>query len=181
MGAIEDAVYALTDSGVQVLSPADPRVVDQFGDFLYVASDRVRAIKLVQSRHLAAIEASDFVWLVAPEGYIGQSGAMEVGCAVAHGIPVFCSEVPIDLTLRQYVTTLPSPSDALRRVKAGNQPSAASPANILLDPSGTISLAHRELDSLELALSTSRTRDSGQGESVADFLLAGIVTPLRSS
>ena len=68
MAAIEDAVYALTDSGVQVLSPADPRVVDQFGDFLYVASDRVRAIKLVQSRHLAAIEASDFVWLVAPEG-----------------------------------------------------------------------------------------------------------------
>jgi hypothetical protein len=183
MAAIEDAVYALTDGGAQVLSPADPRVVDQFGDFLYVASDRVRAVKLVQSRHLAAIAASDFVWLVAPGGYVGQSGAMEIGYAVANKTPIFASEVPIDLTLRQYVTTLPSPSDALRRVQAGNEPAAAlpGPANVLLDPSGTISLAHRELDSLELALSTSRTRDSGQGESVADLLLAGIVTPLRSS
>jgi hypothetical protein len=183
MAAIEDAVYALTDGGAHVLSPADPRVVDQFGDFLYVASDRVRAVKLVQSRHLTAIAASDFVWLVAPGGYVGQSGAMEIGYAVANGTPVFASEVPVDLTLRQYVTTLPSPSDALRRVQAGNQPAAAppDPANILLDPSGTISLAHRELDGLELALSTSRTRDSSQAESAADLLLAGIVTPLRSS
>jgi len=182
MGAIEDAVYALTDAGAEVLSPADPRVVDQFGDFLYVASDRVRAVKLVQSRHLAAITASDFVWLVAPGGYVGQSGAMEIGYAVANGTPVFASEVPVDLTLRQYVTTLPTPSDALRRVEGNSRPTAelATPPNILLDPSGTISLAHRELDSLELALSTSRTRDSEQTESAADLLLAGIVTPLRS-
>jgi hypothetical protein len=182
MSAIEDAVYALTDGGVQVLSPADPRVVDQFGDFLYVASDRVRAVKLVQSRHLAAIAASDFVWLVAPGGYIGQSGAMEIGYAVANGIPVFASEVPIDLTLRQYVRTLTGPVEALRMLKHQNGAFAAIPSapNILLDPSGTISLAHRELDSLELALSSSSTRDSGQAESAADLLLAGIVTPLHS-
>jgi hypothetical protein len=182
MGAIEDAVYALTDAGAEVLSPADPRVVDQFGDFLYVASDRVRAVKLVQSRHLAAIAASDLVWLVAPGGYVGQSGAMEIGYAVANGTPVFASEVPVDLTLRQYVTTLSSPRDALRKVESKRRPTAefASPPNILLDPSGTISLAHRELENLELALSTSRTRDSEQTESAADLLLAGIVTPLRT-
>src|SRR5215208_5165935 len=91
MGAVAEAVYRLTDDGVRVLSPADPRVVDRFGDFLFVASDRARAIKLVESRHLAAIEASDFVWLEAPEGYIGQSGAMEIGFAIAVGTPVFCS------------------------------------------------------------------------------------------
>src|SRR4051812_6526153 len=83
MGAVQEAVYRLTDAGAQVLSPADPRIVDQFGDFVFVASDRVRAIKLVQSRHLAAIAASDVLWLVAPDGYIGQSGAMEIGYAVA--------------------------------------------------------------------------------------------------
>src|SRR2546421_8220573 len=82
MAAVTDAVYALTDAGVRVLSPADPRIVDQFGDFVFVASDRARAIRLVQTRHLAAIDASDFVWLVAPEGYIGQSAAMELGFAV---------------------------------------------------------------------------------------------------
>jgi hypothetical protein len=56
MSAVQDAVYRLTDAGALVLSPADPRVVDEFGEFLFVASDRVRAIRLVQSRHLAAIK-----------------------------------------------------------------------------------------------------------------------------
>ena len=183
MGAIEDAVYALTDAGAQVLSPADPRVVDQFGDFLFVASDRVRAIKLVQSRHLSAIEASDFVWLVAPEGYVGQSAAMEIGYAVAKGTPVFASEVPIDLTLRQYVMTLPSPRAALRRIEDRGRPAlaAATPANVLLDPGGTIDLAHRELEDLGLALSTGAAASSERAESVADRLLAGVVTPLRRS
>lgn len=71
----------------------------------------------------------------------------------------------------------------LRKVEGNSRPTAAltSPPNILLDPSGTISLAHRELDNLELALSTSRTRDSERTESAADLLLAGIVTPLRTS
>ena len=117
MGAVQDAVYRLTDAGVRVLSPADPRVVDRFGDFLFVASDMVRAIKLVQSRHLAAINASDFLWLVAPQGYVGRSGSMEIGFAVATGTPIFSSEVPTDLTLRQYVAPLASPEDAIRVVR----------------------------------------------------------------
>src|SRR4051794_10477549 len=66
MADVQDAVYGLTDLGVEVLSPADPRVIDAFGDFLFVASDRARVIRLVQSRHLAAIQTSDFLWLVAP-------------------------------------------------------------------------------------------------------------------
>src|SRR4051812_4984387 len=126
MSAVQDAVYRLTDAGARVLSPADPRVVDQFGDFLFVASDRVRAIKLVQNRHLAAVEASDFLWLVAPNGYIGQSGAMELGFAVSVGTPVFSSEVPADLTLRQYVTTLRAPEDALRASRNRTAQSAGS-------------------------------------------------------
>jgi hypothetical protein len=182
MPAIMEAVHDLTDAGVQVLSPADPRVVDQFGDFLFVASDRVRAIKLVQSRHLAAIEASDFVWLVAPGGYVGQSAAMEIGYAVAKGTPVFASEVPADLTLRQYVTSLPSSRDALRRIRSGARPPVApSPANVLLDPSGAIDLAHTELDQLAAALTNGATVESGEADSAVDRLHEKIVRPLRSS
>jgi hypothetical protein len=152
MGAVQEAVYRITDAGARVLSPADPRVVDQFGDFVFVASDRVRAIKLVQSRHLAAIQASDFVWLVAPEGYIGQSGAMEVGFAVAAGTPVFCSEVPVDLTLRQYVTTLPAPEDAVRAIRARRTPRPDAPPNVLLDPVGVLQAAHDDLDRIAVEL-----------------------------
>jgi hypothetical protein len=167
MDAVSDAVYALTDAGVHVLSPADPRVVDQFGDFLFVASDRVRAIKLVQSRHLAAIEASDFLWLVAPEGYVGQSAAMELGYAVAVGTPVFCSEVPVDLTLRQYVRTPGTPAEAVReilRVRRGELTPEDWP-HVLLDPPTVLETAHADLEQIGRELTRPRP---GAASAVAD-------------
>jgi hypothetical protein len=182
MTAVQEAVYSLTDAGARVLSPADPRVVDQFGDFLFVASDRVRAIKLVQSRHLAAIEASDFVWLVAPEGYIGPSGAMEIGYAVAVGTPVFSSEVPLDLTLRQYVTPLPAPEDAvrevLRRRHAGLR--VDDTANVLLDPAGVLQAAHDDLELIAVELSRPGASVSPDAGAAAERLHAGVAQPLRS-
>lgn len=182
MGAVQEAVYALTDAGAHVLSPADPRVVDTFGDFVFVASDRVRAIKLVQSRHLAAIAASDLVWLVAPEGYIGQSGAMEIGYAVSVGTPVFTSEVPTDLTLRQYVTTLSTPEDAIREVRLGRPKERDSgiAANVLLDPEGVLQMAHDDLDRIAVALSRPKG-SSGPPVSVgAERLITCVAQPLRS-
>jgi hypothetical protein len=181
MGAIEDAVYALTDAGVRVLSPADPRVVDQFGDFLFVASDRVRAIKLVQSRHLAAIAASDFVWVVAPEGYIGQSGAMEIGYATAVGTPVYCSEVPIDLTLRQYVTTLSRPDKALRELTRRGRAAAhaESARSVLLDPLDTVEVAHGHLERIAAELTRDVT-ETDIASRAAEQLSSEIVLPLSS-
>src|SRR5437879_13062295 len=102
MTAIYEAVTELVESGVEVLSPADPRVVDQIGDFLFVASDRVRSIKLVEDRHLEAIRASDFLWLVAPDGYVGQSASMELGYAIAVGTPVYGMGLPPDPAPRRY-------------------------------------------------------------------------------
>jgi hypothetical protein len=60
---IYTAVGDLRAAGVNVLSPSDPRVVDHLGEFLFVASDRVRSIRLVQDRHLQCIGASTFLWL----------------------------------------------------------------------------------------------------------------------
>ena len=81
MSAIESAVVELGELDVQVLSPADPRVVDAVGAFYFVGSDLVRSVKLVQDRHLAAIDTSDLLWLCAPNGYLGLSAAMEIGSA----------------------------------------------------------------------------------------------------
>ena len=69
MDAIERDVGELRDAGVIVLSPSDPRVVDERNGFLFVASDRVRSVRLVQDRHLASIRESDMLWLVCPDGY----------------------------------------------------------------------------------------------------------------
>src|SRR6266403_5199695 len=103
MEAITTAVHELAALSVRVLSPADPRVVAQQGEFLFVASDRVRSVRLVQDRHLEAIRAADFLWLVCPDGYVGQSASMEVGFAAAVDVPIFATNRPGDLTLQQYV------------------------------------------------------------------------------
>lgn len=150
MGAVQERVEQFAQLGAFVLSPSDPRIVDQFGDFVFVASDRVRRIRTVQGRHLEAIGASDLLWLVAPDGYVGQSAAMEIGYAAARDIPVYSDEVPSDLTLRQWVEVVSGPHEAMRLVDAS---AGAAPAcllddahgAILLDPLVAIEASHNDL------------------------------------
>jgi hypothetical protein len=161
MPDIETAVHELGAAGVHVLSPAYPKVVDHIGEFLFVASDRVRSIRLVQDRHLDCIEASDFLWLVCPGGYVGQSGSMELGFAVAKQVPVFTTDLPSDLTLRQYVRQVDSFQHAIRfATEHGRQ----KPETFLLDPHASIESAHKTLEDIRKALNKSPNRI---GEAVA--------------
>ena len=110
---IAEVISELTGSGVDVVSPSDPTVVDSIGEFLFVASDSVRSVRLVQDRHLDAIRISNFLWLVSPDGYVGQSASLELGFAAAVGTPIFSATAPDDLTLRQYVHVVPNVAAAV--------------------------------------------------------------------
>lgn len=147
MQAIYQAVGALREAGVDVLSPSDPRVVDHIGDFLFVASDKLRSIKLVQDRHLHAIRASTFLWVVCPDGYTGPSVSMEIGAAFACGVPVFASAIPIDITLKAYVNCVPTIHHAIGAVSHRGAKRLAS--HILLDPTVEIESIHDTLDGLK--------------------------------
>lgn len=146
MEAVAEAVRELQHHGVRVLSPEDPRIVDREGDFLYVASDRVRSIRLVQDRHLSSIRSSSFLWLVCPDGYVGPSAAMELGCASAAEVPIYASRAPDDLTMRRYVRTVSGIAEAVRIAEAERR-SRPQP-NLLIDPLATLEDAHRKLDEL---------------------------------
>ena len=165
MPEVQAAVYALDDAGVQVLSPADPRIVDQFGEFLFVASDRQRSIRLVQDRHFDAISHSDFVWLVAPGGYVGASAAMEIGYALRTGVPIYAETPPNELTFRQYINLVPNVTTAVARAISRERPPtrpASHPTTLLLDPTTALAYAHQKLDMLNETLaarSSSVTED----------------------
>jgi hypothetical protein len=150
MGAITAAVHELAALSVRVLSPADPRVVAEQGEFLFVASDRVRSVRLVQHRHLESIRAADFLWLVCPDGYVGQSASMEIGFAAAVGVTIFAAFAPADMTLRQYVKVVPSLEAAINEVMARQRP--ARPAGVLIDPHASVERVHRILDQVGKAL-----------------------------
>ncbi len=148
------AVSELRDVGVRVLSPADPRVVDRSGEFLFVASDRIRSVRLVEDRHLQSIRASSFLWLVCPDGYVGQSASMEMGYAVANSIPIFSTSKPFDLTLRQYVRQVPDLEFAIEVAKSLIPETSQKLQHFLVDPYASIDEAHRVLDEIRNAFET---------------------------
>lgn len=157
MEAITSAVHELAALSVRVLSPADPRVVAAQGEFLFVASDRVRSVRLVQDRHLESIRAANFLWLICPDGYVGQSASMEVGAAVLAGVPIFATHAPSDLTLREYVAVVPTLSEALRRVEASSTPRPT--AGLLIDPHASVEEVHYILERIETALTRGNDTD----------------------
>lgn len=152
---IKVVVRELKELGVHVLSPADPTIVGQTGEFIFVASDRVRSIRLVQDRHLESIASASFVWLVCPDGYVGQSAAMEVGFAAARGVKVFAATLPTDLTLRQYVERVPDLSNAVTRSVVSE---SRGIGGFLIDPHATIAAAHTILDDLTARFNSSPVR-----------------------
>jgi hypothetical protein len=151
MEAISAAVHELMAHSVRVLSPADPRVVAAQGEFLFVASDRVRSVRLVQDRHLESIRSADFLWLVCPDGYVGQSASMEIGFAAGAGIPIFSTRLPADLTLREYVSIASSIEDAIRTT--ASRPRHNRSEGLLIDPHASIEEVHAVLERLETELS----------------------------
>ena len=158
MGAITAAVHELAALSIRVLSPADPRIVAQQGEFLFVASDPVRSVRLVQDRHLESIRAAEFLWLVCPDGYVGQSASMEIGYAAAVGVPIFATHAPSDLTLRQYVKIVPSLDAAVSTINSGHR--QRHHEGILINPRASVEQAHYALERIEDAL----TRPSILGE-----------------
>lgn len=150
MAGIYAAVGELREFGVMVLSPSDPRVVDNVGEFLFVASDRLRSIRLVQDRHLAAIRASDFLWVVCPDGYTGASTCMEIGAALAGGVPVFASSPALDITIGEYVERVSGFSEAIIRMKSQKRQERS--ASVLLDPERVIDQSIDALSQLRPSL-----------------------------
>src|SRR5665648_785987 len=71
-----------------ILSPMSIEWSNTGDEFVKVSSDNDKTVKEIEERHLDTIRDSDFVVLFAPDGYVGLSGALEIGFAHALGIPV---------------------------------------------------------------------------------------------
>jgi len=150
MPAIYGAVGALREAGVDVLSPSDPTVVDHLGDFLFVASDKLRSVKLVQDRHFAAIGESDFLWVVCPDGYTGASTCMEIGDARRAGVPVFSDTLPLDSTIQQYVRQVSSIHVLLEAF--ATRTSAPTSGHVLLSPDVSTQMNISSMERMQEAL-----------------------------
>jgi hypothetical protein len=160
---IYEQVQELRTLGVDVLSPSDPRVVDHIGEFLFVASDRIRAVKLVQDRHLEAIRASDFLVVVCPDGYTGPSTSGEIMAATVLGVPIYSTAPVTDITMREYLQQIQTLREAVRHHQKRPRTDVQSAVvdSILLDPVYSTHVAISGLERLNVLLagSSSLTRN----------------------
>jgi hypothetical protein len=155
LAAVAHAVDFFSDRGAVVLSPADPTPVEVIDGFLYVASDWHRVPDWVESRHLDATAQADFVWLIAPDGYIGVSAAVEVTHAFHHGTPVYTVDTVWEPAVKRMVRRVPSAQAAL---DLHDLPRPAEvEASVLIDPDAAADTGHACLTTLHTAL-TSRTQ-----------------------
>jgi len=115
----------LRDLGCTVLSPSRVDPAREADGFVYMKGEETETAEQIELKHLEAIQKAAMVWLYAPEGYVGLSAALEVGFAHAQGIPIFCQTQISDTTLRNFVITVSSPTEALGFIRTEKLPAPA--------------------------------------------------------
>ncbi len=97
---IDLAIEELSDLGVTVLAPdkgwlyIPPQKIMRPKDyeFRHLPTEKGMSIKEVEDDFLSSVAKSDFLYVVNPNGYIGETVSMEIGYAIALGVPVFLQQ-----------------------------------------------------------------------------------------
>ncbi|MFY9227841.1 MAG: hypothetical protein WAO28_00740 [Candidatus Microsaccharimonas sp.] len=100
----------------QVLSPRTLAFKDSLQPFVRHGVEEADSVGTIQKHHLQAIALSDFLWVHAPDGYIGVSTAMEIGYAYGQGIPIFVATDVEDEMINSFLTKVPSVFAAIEEI-----------------------------------------------------------------
>lgn len=113
-------------AGFEILSPKKSKVINPGEEFAILESDDTDDPKTddtddpktLEERHLEAIVKADVLYIVAPDGYLGDSAKMELGFAYALRKHIYCSEVVDDATLKLYCGEKAIPSEIAKQFAA---------------------------------------------------------------
>ncbi len=103
MDQITKVIAEFEENGVEVLSPKHRAPKNPGDEFVLFEGETTTDPKQLEELHLKAIENSDFLFVVDPEGYVGNSAVMEVGYAKALGKPIYSLEEPSEFILKLFV------------------------------------------------------------------------------
>ena len=95
-----EAIAVFNSFGIKINSPVVSEIRDKGAEFVRFVVDPEESSDVeLQERALKKILASDFIYVMAPNGYIGRATCYELGSATACGIPVYYSDHPKDLAI----------------------------------------------------------------------------------
>ncbi|MCK5127308.1 MAG: hypothetical protein KAR42_13720 [candidate division Zixibacteria bacterium] len=115
LSEIEHKIKEIKALGITVLSPKNTNALSTDGGFVRLQGD-CNSNKEIEVLHLQAIERSDFIYIVNPHGYLGNSTIFEIGYAISRGIPVYSSDLPTEWILAQFVQQISDISEVTRKV-----------------------------------------------------------------
>ena len=98
---MDKLIKECSNLGIEVLIPKSVTKKSSTNGFVYLKGE-VGTPKQLQEKNFDAVVRSSFVLVVNTNGYIGASTAMEIGFAIAKGIPIFCTDTPDDYVFRLY-------------------------------------------------------------------------------
>ncbi|HUW24727.1 MAG TPA: hypothetical protein VMW04_03825 [Patescibacteria group bacterium] len=107
--AIRFAVSELEKHGIRALFPNLESEIRKEGVDL-------KFMKKLEREHFEAIDGSEALYVICPDGYVGTLVSAEIGYAVAQGKPVLFSEEPEDLGLQAMASAYIS-LDELKRLR----------------------------------------------------------------
>ncbi|HSX30445.1 MAG TPA: hypothetical protein VLE99_00825 [Candidatus Saccharimonadales bacterium] len=99
--------------GCRILYPISIDFLDTTEAVVHTEHDQDISVYDLEFIGLRAIRDVDFIFLHAPNGYVGLSGAFEIGYATAYGKPIFATALPNDEMLASQTTIVGSPAEAL--------------------------------------------------------------------
>jgi NTP pyrophosphatase (non-canonical NTP hydrolase) len=108
--ALKETYEQFRDLGCTVLSPSSVSIVREEDGFAYMRGEETETPERIEERHIDAIQRASFVWLHAPEGYVGPTAALEIGYANAAGVPVYARELPAEKRVQPFVRLVDSPA-----------------------------------------------------------------------
>ena len=108
-------------AGIEVLAPENARYSHTVVDFVYLEGEKGSPLER-EREHLSLIARSDLLYVVNPKGYLGKSTLIEIGYAVALGIPVYSMEKIGDSVWDSQIKSGMDAAEIKRDVWSGRRP-----------------------------------------------------------
>lgn len=115
---VVDVIDLFETIGIHVLSPKRSSVVDPNEWFVRLQTDKPEFDPAqIQLIALHRILRSVFVYVVAPDGYVGKTTCYEIGRIHERNVPLYFSERPLDLPIAVASSSVIAPEELAAYVK----------------------------------------------------------------
>ncbi|KKR07371.1 MAG: MazG nucleotide pyrophosphohydrolase [Candidatus Peregrinibacteria bacterium GW2011_GWC2_39_14] len=104
-------------NNIEVLSPKISTILNPEDEFVIFDYDpRDADIRQIEDKVLEKMHNTDFVYIVNPDGYIGQSTSFEIGYCHGKNLKIFAMEDSSELCSR-YIHAVLKPNEIIKKLK----------------------------------------------------------------